>query len=95
MRKIKNVWMNLKTKKIKGSIMVETILILVVLIALVAIFKTQLTSLVGVVFEKITKTWFLPAQNPGGSGNSYIYIFLRLKYSSAICQPAGFPAGNL
>lgn len=56
MRKIKNVWMNLKTKKIKGSIMVETILILVVLIALVAIFKTQLTSLVGVVFEKITKT---------------------------------------
>jgi len=56
MRKIKNFWMNLKAKRMKGSVMVETILILVVLIALVAIFKTQLTSLVGVVFEKITNT---------------------------------------
>jgi hypothetical protein len=45
----------LKEKKIKGSVMVETILILVVLIALVAIFKTQLLSLVGVIFEKITR----------------------------------------
>lgn len=42
-------------KKIRGSVMVETILILVVLIALVAIFKTQLLSLVGVIFEKITR----------------------------------------
>lgn len=42
-------------KKMKGSVMVETILILVVLIALVAIFKTQLLSLVGVIFEKITR----------------------------------------
>ena len=44
-----------KGKKIRGSVMVETILILVVLIALVAIFKTQLLSLVGVIFEKITR----------------------------------------
>lgn len=34
---------------------VEIILILVVLIALVAIFKTQLMSLVGEIFEKITR----------------------------------------
>ena len=41
-------------KEIKGSVMVESILILVVLIALVAIFKTQLMDLVGEIFEKIT-----------------------------------------
>ena len=45
----------LKGKQTKGSVMVEAILILVVLIALVAIFKTQLMSLVGEIFEKITK----------------------------------------
>ena len=39
----------------KGSVMVEALLVLVVLIALVAIFKTQLISLVGVIFEKITR----------------------------------------
>ena len=44
-----------KQKKIKGSVVVEIILILVVLIALVAIFKTQLMSLVGEIFEKITR----------------------------------------
>lgn len=43
-------------KKMKGSVMVEAILILVVLIALVATFKTELTGLVGDIFEKITKT---------------------------------------
>jgi len=43
-------------KKFKGSVMVEAVLILVVLIALVAIFKTQLTALVGVIFAKITST---------------------------------------
>ena len=48
MKKQRKLWM-------RGSVMVEAILILVVLIALVAIFKTQLTSLVGVIFEKITK----------------------------------------
>lgn len=41
-------------RELKGSVMVESILILVVLIALVAIFKTQLMDLVGEIFEKIT-----------------------------------------
>lgn len=49
------MWNQLKSKKLKGSVVVEIILILVVLIALVAIFKTQLTSLVGEIFEKITR----------------------------------------
>ena len=44
-----------KRKKVKGSIVVEVILILVVLIALVIIFKSQITSLVGEIFDKITK----------------------------------------
>ena len=48
-------WTWLKGEKMKGSVMVEAILVLVVLIALVAIFKTQLISLVGVLFEKITR----------------------------------------
>lgn len=56
MKKLKYVFKNLKRKKMRGSIMVESILILVVLIALVAIFKAQLVSLVGVIFEKITST---------------------------------------
>lgn len=42
-------------RKVKGSVVVEAILILVVLIALVAIFKSQLTDLVGDIFDKITK----------------------------------------
>lgn len=41
-------------RKLKASVMVESILILVVLIALVAIFKTQLMDLVGEIFDKIT-----------------------------------------
>lgn len=44
----------MKKRKLKGSVMVEAILVLVVLIALVVIFKTQLTGLVGTIFEKIT-----------------------------------------
>lgn len=52
--KIRQFWMHLKEKQTKGSVMVEAILILVVLIALVVIFKAQLTSLVGEIFEKIT-----------------------------------------
>lgn len=48
-------WNCFKKKQAKGSVMVESILVLVVLIALVVIFKTQLTSLVGSIFEKITK----------------------------------------
>ena len=47
-------WTYFKTKQTKGSIMVEVILILVVLIGLVILFKSQLTSLVGSIFEKIT-----------------------------------------
>lgn len=47
-------WMWLRGRQTKGSVMVEAILILVVLIALVVIFKTQLMSLVGKIFEKIT-----------------------------------------
>lgn len=46
--------MKLREKKTRGSVMVEAILILVVLIALVVIFKTQLIGLVGKIFEKIT-----------------------------------------
>lgn len=42
-------------RRVKGSVVVEAILILVVLIALVAIFKSQLTDLVGDIFDKITK----------------------------------------
>lgn len=38
----------------QGVGVVEVILILVVLIALVVIFKSQLTSLVNTIFEKIT-----------------------------------------
>ena len=45
----------MKKKQLKASVMVESILILVVLIALVVIFKSELTSLVGDIFEKITK----------------------------------------
>lgn len=41
-------------RKLKGSVMVEAILVLVVLIALVVIFKSQLLNLVGTIFEKIT-----------------------------------------
>lgn len=51
---LKYYWMCLRAKQSRGSVMVEAILVLVVLIALVVIFKTQLTSLVNAVFEKIT-----------------------------------------
>ena len=49
------MWNWLKEKQMKGSAVVEVILIIVVLIALVAIFNTQLISLVGEIFEKITR----------------------------------------
>ncbi len=52
--RIQYYWTKIKEKQTRGSVMVEAILILVVLIALVVIFKTQLTSLVGKIFEKIT-----------------------------------------
>ncbi len=42
-------------KKVNASVMVETILVLVVLIGLVVIFKSQILNLVRDVFEKITR----------------------------------------
>ncbi|MCI8884893.1 MAG: hypothetical protein HFG87_02800 [Dorea sp.] len=51
MRRIKYVFANLKEED--GVGVVEVILILVVLIGLVIIFKSQLTSLVQTIFSKI------------------------------------------
>ena len=51
MRRIKLFWKTLQEDK--GIGVVEVILILVVLIGLVIIFKTQLTELVNSIFEKI------------------------------------------
>ena len=45
----------MKQKELKASVMVESILILVVLIALVVMFKSELTDLVGDIFAKITR----------------------------------------
>lgn len=45
----------MRGKQTKGSIMVETILVLVVLIALVVIFKSQITNIVEKIFDKITR----------------------------------------
>ncbi|MDO4474261.1 MAG: Flp1 family type IVb pilin [Eubacteriales bacterium] len=50
--RLKSVWAILKDER--GVGVVEVILILVVLIGLVLIFKSQLTDLVNVIFEKIT-----------------------------------------
>lgn len=52
MWRLRNVIRILKEEK--GIGVVEVILILVVLIGLVIIFKSQLTSLVETIFEKIT-----------------------------------------
>lgn len=52
MWRLKYMWENLKRDD--GIGVVEVILILVVLIGLVIIFKSQLTSLVNTIFEKIT-----------------------------------------
>lgn len=51
--RIRIVWKRF-WKEEDGIGVVEMILILVVLIALVIIFKTQLTSLVNQIFDKIT-----------------------------------------
>lgn len=48
-RKIKNI-----LKDQSGMSVIELLLILVVIIALVLIFKNQLTDLVNTIFEKIT-----------------------------------------
>ena len=52
MKKLKQFFEFMKEEK--GIGVVEVILILVVLIGLVIIFKSQLTSLVQSIFEKIT-----------------------------------------
>ena len=52
MRKIKYLLQVLKEER--GVGVVEVILILVVLIGLVLIFKSQLTGLVEIIFQKIT-----------------------------------------
>lgn len=52
MWRIQNIFRILKEEK--GIGVVEVILILVVLIGLVIIFKSQLTSLVETIFQKIT-----------------------------------------
>lgn len=52
MKKVKQFFKIMKEEK--GVGVVEVILILVVLIGLVIIFKSQLTSLVKTIFEKIT-----------------------------------------
>ena len=50
---LKKIFIEILTEK-KGVGVVEVILILVVLIGLVIIFKSQLTSLVQSIFKKIT-----------------------------------------
>lgn len=52
MKRVKQFFAFMKEEK--GIGVVEVILILVVLIGLVIIFKSQLTSLVQTIFEKIT-----------------------------------------
>lgn len=52
MKRIRMCWENLKNDK--GIGVVEVILILVVLIGLVIIFKSELTDLVNSIFDKIT-----------------------------------------
>ena len=55
MEQVKYYWLGLRGKQAKGSVMLETILVIVVLIALVVIFKSQMTGVVEKIFEKITK----------------------------------------
>ena len=54
MMRLRQGWKNLWEDR-RGIGTVEMILILVVLIALVLIFKSKLTSLVNEIFDKITK----------------------------------------
>ena len=56
MKNIKNVWERMKQtiRNQAGMSVVELILVLVVIIGLVLIFKTQLTNLVETIFAKIT-----------------------------------------
>lgn len=56
MKNIKTVWERMKQtiRNQDGMSVVELILVLVVIIGLVLIFKTQLTNLVETIFAKIT-----------------------------------------
>lgn len=60
MKKLKNIaetgWIRIRyaLKSEEGISVIELILVLVVIIGLVIIFKSQLTSLVESIFEKIT-----------------------------------------
>lgn len=56
MKNIKNVWERMKQtiRNQDGMSVVELILVLVVIIGLVLIFKTQMTNLVETIFAKIT-----------------------------------------
>lgn len=56
MKNIRNVWERMKQtiRNQDGMSVVELILVLVVIIGLVLIFKTQLTNLVETIFAKIT-----------------------------------------
>ena len=56
MKNIKNVWERMKQtiRNQDGMSVVELILVLVVIIGMVLIFKTQLTNLVETIFAKIT-----------------------------------------
>jgi len=52
--KMKLLVLNDKIKEKKGITTIEMILVLVVIIALILIFKDQLINLVNTIFEKIT-----------------------------------------
>ena len=56
MRKIKKTIENMiiRRKCLSGVTVIEMVLILVVLIALLLIFKSQLISLINTIFEKVT-----------------------------------------
>ncbi len=56
MRKIKKTIENMiiRRKCLSGVTVIEMVLILVILIALLLIFKSQLISLINTIFEKVT-----------------------------------------
>ena len=49
---LKNFWRD--RKYVSGVTVIEMVLILVILIALLVIFKEQLTDLINTIFEKVT-----------------------------------------
>ena len=56
MNRIFYLMKNALSKKEQGMGVIEIILIIVVLISLVLIFKSQITALVGTIFGKITQS---------------------------------------